>query len=883
MYLKRLCVVLVGVILLPAIAFSQELENDDSTLLLLRFNGDASGVGGESPQINSGVTYVDGIHGQAIRGGNSAALSYLADDNLTQEEGTFEAWVRSRWNGDDAVNHTLLYHQWGNGILLEKDGGNYWVMLKDYAPPEYTNSGLGWYAGGWIAEEWHHIAFTWSPTKTEIYIDGSRVSHRNHDQAAFPVDDPTFRLLGDGGSRFFDGDVDELRISDRVRSPQEILASFLAGTEVQGLVFDQPNADLYPTWRHWLTGQIETASGDDIEIDPKGLEWVSSDSSVATFDFEQGYITGHTPGTATLTASIAGYEATVEVSVATPVLEPDMQENIDPSLTTPTDGALKEMPVVMITYIPTLDGVNLDTVEGGDLFGPLTIDDVKDRIDRLAIQTKFMLEERTKFHGYKNEEANPYLGYRVLKHYYVYEPFPRLKSYRGFRLADYWPIIKRFGIDNEVNELGVKEVWINTYHNLSLTGWESNMSSPLTGDISNSDRSNDDLPICDTTYIVYNYNWSRSNAENVHNHGHQLESMFSHLNWLQDGNVQLFWNDFVGRGSGNEPPIGRAGDTHHPPNTMVDYDYLNMTSVESDVEDWRPTGGIKNAVNAATWGEIDYAWPYGVLPWQDVESNFYIYWMQNMPGPLNQVPHGNRRMENWWRHVYDWDASILESRGLHTSEHIADEVVIERGLRSSGNKLSLLEKDNLPYRIRRNPINPQSKVDVRLKTISAPTAPTKLEVHVSSRVFARGSISQKVSLFNFQTELFEEIDSSAMSSVEYDDRIATASGNLSRFLDPDTQQVEAKIEFIANRNRQMFTAALDQALFVIEQENGQRSAQASPEPYPLPCPCCQCHNEFFDQPDGDIKNPKRNGKPLSNSSQPKPKKITREPNHAKKN
>jgi hypothetical protein len=818
---------------------AQELEPDVNTLLLLHFDGSADGVNGETPVVNTATSYVEGVHGQAIRGGDSSDLAFLADGELDQEQGTFEAWVKTRWAGNDLENRTLFYYQWGNGMLLEKDGGRHWVMLKDFAPPEFLNSGLGWFAGNWQAEQWYHIAFTWSPTESEIYVNGRRVSQRSHDVGVFPVTDTVFRLLGDGGGRRFLGDVDELRISDRVRSSQEIFESFLAGTDVQGFVLDQPEAELYPTWRHWLTGHVETGDG-DLNIDPSSLDWSSDNPDVADFDFEQGYITAHSPGTATLTASIGDLTSTVTVNVAAPLLEPDLEQNIDPSLTTPMEGSLKEMPVVVITYIPTLDGATLDTDEASNVHGPLTIQQLKDRVDRLAIQTKFMLEERTKFRGYKNTDSNPYLGYRITKHIYVYEPVPRLKPHQTGSLMDYWPIMKRFGIEDEVDLNGVKEVWINAYHTAAFAGWESNMSSPVTGDVSNSDRSNDDLPIASKTYLVYGYNYHRTNAENVHNHGHQLESMFSHLNWLQDGNVDLFWKDFVGRGPNNEPPLGRVGDTHHPPNTTVDYDYYNGTLVASDAEEWQHSGGPTELVNADTWGQITYDWPYGVLPWQLGESNFYIYWMQNMPGPMNQIPHGNRKMENWWRHIHDWDASIIEGRGLHTSEHTADEVTIERGLLTSGNRLSLLERDDLPYRVRRNPINPQSRADVRIRTVSAPANPTKLEFHVSTRVFSRSNITQKISLFNFQTDQFEELDSSVTTRINYDDRVVEASGDLSRFLDPDTRRVEARVEFIANRNRQKFTASIDQGIFIIEQASPESSAPRTILSAPPIEPICTC-------------------------------------------
>ncbi|HKV40917.1 MAG TPA: hypothetical protein VJX67_17040 [Blastocatellia bacterium] len=57
---------------------------------------------------------------------------------------------------------------------------------------------------------------------------------------------------------------------------------------------------------------------------------------------------------------------------------------------------------------------------------------------------------------------------------------------------------------------------------------------------------------------------------------------------------------------------GRCGWTHMPPNTTTNYDYENMTSVSSDIEDWTPeTVGQTKQVNALTWGSIPYTWPSG--------------------------------------------------------------------------------------------------------------------------------------------------------------------------------------------------------------------------------------------------------------------------------
>ena len=153
----------------------------------------------------------------------------------------------------------------------------------------------------------------------------------------------------------------------------------------------------------------------------------------------------------------------------------------------------------------------------------------------------------------------------------------------GETIVDYTEIMNRIGGQHWVDDEGIREVWLWSYFNAGIMVWESNMSSPTTTDISNSDRFDGDLPIYDKTYFVYGYNYHRTQAEAVHNHGHQLEAMFSHVDWLHNGNTQLFWGKFVGTPDGNAPSalpmtLGRCGWTHTPPNTTGNYDLHERNS-----------------------------------------------------------------------------------------------------------------------------------------------------------------------------------------------------------------------------------------------------------------------------------------------------------------
>jgi hypothetical protein len=153
----------------------------------------------------------------------------------------------------------------------------------------------------------------------------------------------------------------------------------------------------------------------------------------------------------------------------------------------------------------------------------------------------------------------------------------------------------------------------------------------------------------------------------VHNHGHQLEAILAHVNHLQVGNTNLFWRLFVGQDNQGNFTTGRCGWTHMPPNTTNHYDYLNPALVASDIADWRPDGGgATTLVNLNTWGDLPYPWPEdpdGIG--QRIESQWYIYWMQAMPGFGNEIAYSSQPMTNWWQFTAYWDAAINAGLGLY--------------------------------------------------------------------------------------------------------------------------------------------------------------------------------------------------------------------------
>ena len=450
----------------------------------------------------------------------------------------------------------------------------------------------------------------------------------------------------------------------------------------------QPDSlQLFEGWKWWHTQLFATtAIGEEIGIPLEDVDWASSDPDIASVD-SAGNVYTHREGSVTISATYLGQLAEMSLNVLGIILPPEFGP-IDPQLSTPAATALYEIPVLILRYLPTTDGVNLDISYAPDHWWlhEITLADMKADIDREDKRIKVMLEERSEFRGYKNPEAIPCLGYKVVGYITVYEPTPPGEIFRyeeGYPV--YWPdfhqIFARFNVAHYVNDLGVQEIWF--WNNQLSPGlpsydpkihrpenfrsiWESNMASPVTGDISNSNRYEGDLPLYNTTYILYDRNMRRY-PMTLHVYGHQFEAMLSYVNQLQDGNQDLFWKKFVGQDNYGHFITGRCGWTHMPPNTTANYDYFNPTLIESDIEDWTPDRvGETKLVNADTWGKLEYKYPDSSLDDRSrTEANWYIYWMQNMPGYGNQIEYGDNYMTNWWLFTAKWDSVIQAHMGLY--------------------------------------------------------------------------------------------------------------------------------------------------------------------------------------------------------------------------
>ena len=147
---------------------------------------------------------------------------------------------------------------------------------------------------------------------------------------------------------------------------------------------------------------------------------------------------------------------------------------------------------------------------------------------------------------------------------------------------------------------------------------------------------------------------------------------------------------------------------------------------------------------------------------------------------------------------------------------VPDSVVVTRGIYVSGDETSLAYSDNFDLALQRLVTDIQSRTEF-LVTGTSPTAtPSRLEVNLEGAVFARSTVVQTIALWDYVADAWELVDSSnATNMVDSKSRVI-ATGDLSRFVDPTTLSIEARVHFQSSNPRQRFASNTDQFYWTIE-------------------------------------------------------------------
>ncbi|MFH1072717.1 MAG: LamG domain-containing protein [Nanoarchaeota archaeon] len=251
------------------------LEIDDKTIFLAKYDNSAvaeySDGGTSQPSGEAGLSYAGGVFRQGLSiDSNADLLTYSLLNNLLWNQGAIEFWVKPAWNpstdtgvhiffdaslfsGVTFTGNTLRIGRWYDGPPRNL-GGYLFAHVRDSTgtrcyevntiDSSFSLRREPVVSQSWQANTWHHIVFSWrhySPSiDANLYVDGQLVAHLASSNACGGGNMPADFRIGNILSRDSPADsqaagmIEELRISNDVRFPQEILADYEQGLQTLG-------------------------------------------------------------------------------------------------------------------------------------------------------------------------------------------------------------------------------------------------------------------------------------------------------------------------------------------------------------------------------------------------------------------------------------------------------------------------------------------------------------------------------------------------------------------------------------------------------------------------------------------------------------------------
>ena len=150
-------------------------------------------------------------------------------------------------------------------------------------------------------------------------------------------------------------------------------------------------------------------------------------------------------------------------------------------------------------------------------------------------------------------------------------------------------------------------------------------------------------------------------------------------------------------------------------------------------------------------------------------------------------------------------------------ETFAGSFDVTHGTWVSGSLADLMTSDDSDLTASRNSVDLSSRVFIEVSGVSPTPAPSAFAFSLEGSVFARSEVVESIDFYNYISDSWEEVASSSASRFSDSTEIATASGDMTRFVQAGTNEVRARCRFESANARQQFAVNLDQILWMIGQ------------------------------------------------------------------
>lgn len=263
--------------------------------------------------------------------------------------------------------------------------------------------------------------------------------------------------------------------------------------------------------------------------------------------------------------------------------------------------------------------------------------------DTLSTSLQNLLGEASKFHGYSDPSATSSVDVEIVS---VYNRYSARPNPDGTWEGTYNAILAQDNLCNVINTQDIDQVWLWVDPRPGFDtnpGVEYAISSPYF-DSGAQFATVPSTPFCggQNSFLFMGFDYSRTVDNALHSFGHMMEGLLGNLQ-----TVELFWYRFGGNDLQGYSLAERCGNVHFPPNGVADYDYSNITFVDTYCEDWNPYGtGIKTTYNCTRWGCN--------------QEGYLVWWLQNIPNENSGIMYQGQELPSWWDFVYDIDANISQ-------------------------------------------------------------------------------------------------------------------------------------------------------------------------------------------------------------------------------
>ncbi|MEM7457528.1 MAG: hypothetical protein AAF456_24555, partial [Planctomycetota bacterium] len=213
---------------------------------------------------------------------------------------------------------------------------------------------------------------------------------------------------------------------------------------------------------------------------------------------------------------------------------------------------------------------------------------------------------------------------------------------------------------------------------------------------------------------------------------------------------------------------------------------------------------ISGSLNGDSFSVIDDTFASASFGFFGFHANGSTFGSSNAAGdPDNGIDFSNIAVE----------VQLIQSGGIVTVNPSSFNVL--HGTYASGGLSDLTASDNSDLSARRNSSDIQSRVTIEVEATSPTAFPTSMDFTLESSVFARSTVNQNLELFNYDTSSWELVDTRAAMRLIDSTVTVTPTGDLSRFVEPGTLAIEARVRYVSPAQRQSFSGNVDQMVWEI--------------------------------------------------------------------